>query len=146
MWPKISASPAARLSAAAGEGPLCCSAFASTDLFGKKFLIFRTSSFLRIWRMRHARTFCGCLWSRGGGSLFMVGSGWWSQFHLSLWVVADRVVVCSLLILLGSGMASLRFSPAGWVSLASSEGNAYVLLYLFLVSSDFCQVCFFMKL
>ncbi|CAF2087607.1 unnamed protein product [Brassica napus] len=29
-------------------------------------------------------------------------------------------------------MASLRFSPAGWVSLASSEGNAYVLLYLFL--------------
>ncbi|WZZ00532.1 hypothetical protein YC2023_072860 [Brassica napus] len=32
-------------------------------------------------------------------------------------------------------MASPRFSPAGWGSLASSEGNAYVLQYLFLILS-----------
>ncbi|KAF3508478.1 hypothetical protein F2Q69_00005074 [Brassica cretica] len=53
-------------------------------------------------------------------------------FRWSLRRFSDRVVVCSLLILLGSGLASPRFSPAGWGSLASSEGNASVLLYLFL--------------
>lgn len=162
LWPKIPASPVARLSADAGEGPLCCSAFASTDLLREIFLIFRTSSFLRFGGWDLLVLFvaaCG----RGvvGRCQFMVGSCWWSQFHLSLWEVADlvefafwwylrrfsdRVVVCSLLILLGSGLASPRFSPAGWGSLASSEGNAFVLLYLFLVSSDSCRVCFFMKL
>lgn len=104
--------------------------------------------FMTIYQKKNTYIFCGLTKvARFRPAVSLYGSGPRSRLFIaipiSLWVVvdlvefafrwslrrfSDRVVVCSLLMLLGSGLASPRFSHAGWGFLASSEGNAFVLL------------------